>query len=58
MADYNEIAFEQELCAHLEAHGWLYSKNDQGYDRERALYADDVYRLARGYPARPSTQRS
>jgi type I restriction enzyme R subunit len=42
MAQYNEIEFEKELCEHLEAHGWLYSRNDAGYDRERALYPDDV----------------
>ena len=42
MADFNEIAFEEELCAYLESHGWLYSKNDAGYDRERALFPEDV----------------
>ncbi len=42
MADHNEIVFESEICAHLEAHGWLYSKNDTGYDRERALFPEDL----------------
>lgn len=46
MADYNEQPFESELCAHLEAHGWLYSSSDHepgaSYDRERAIIPDDV----------------
>ncbi|MFJ6133524.1 type I restriction endonuclease subunit R [Janibacter terrae] len=43
MADHNEVVFEDEICAHLEAHGWLYAKNDQGYDRERALFPADLF---------------
>ena len=43
MADYNEIKFEQEIAEHLAAHGWLYSVNDTGYDRERALFPEDVF---------------
>ncbi len=43
MADYNEIRFEQEIAAHLAEHGWLYSPNDDGYDRERALFPEDVF---------------
>jgi len=42
MAQHNEIAFEDELCAHLHTHGWLYSPDDTGYDRERALYPADI----------------
>jgi len=42
MAQHNEIVFEDELCAYLHAHGWLYSPDDTGYDRERALYPADV----------------
>lgn len=42
MAQHNEIEFEKELCEHLAAHGWLYSPNDDGYDRERALFPEDV----------------
>jgi len=42
LADYHEIEFERELCEHLAAHGWRYSPNDTGYDRERALFPDDV----------------
>lgn len=43
MADHNEVVFESEVCAHLEAHGWLYAKNDAGYDRERALFPGDLF---------------
>ncbi|WP_029136879.1 type I restriction endonuclease subunit R [Nakamurella lactea] len=43
MADHNEVVFETEICAHLEAHGWLYSANDADYDRERALFPDDLF---------------
>lgn len=43
MADYNEIKFEQEIAEHLAAHGWLYSPNDEGYDRERALFPEDIF---------------
>jgi type I restriction enzyme R subunit len=42
MADHNEVVFETEICAHLEAHGWLCSANDSGYDRERALFPQDL----------------
>ncbi|UDY22453.1 type I restriction endonuclease subunit R [Nocardioides sp. Kera G14] len=42
MADHNEVVFETEICEYLEANGWLYSKNDKGYDRERALFPEDV----------------
>jgi type I restriction enzyme R subunit len=42
MAQHNEIEFEKELAEHLAAHGWLYSLNDDGYDRERALVPEDV----------------
>jgi len=43
MADYNEYKFEQELCEELAASGWLYSKNDDGYDQALALYPADVH---------------
>ena len=43
MADYREITFEQEIAEYLAAHGWLYSPNDDGYDRERALFPQDVF---------------
>jgi type I restriction enzyme, R subunit len=42
LADFHEIAFETELCEYLAKHGWLYSVNDDGYDRERTLFPKDV----------------
>ncbi|WP_131104483.1 type I restriction endonuclease subunit R [Ornithinimicrobium sufpigmenti] len=42
MAQHKESVFEAELCEHLAAHGWLYSSNDAGYDRDRALFPDDL----------------
>ena len=42
MADYNEEPFEAEICDHLAANGWLYSENSEDYNRERALFPDDV----------------
>jgi type I restriction enzyme R subunit len=40
---HRELAFEQEICAHLSAHGWLYVEGDAArYDRARALFPDDV----------------
>jgi type I restriction enzyme R subunit len=42
MADFNEYKFEAELCEALERKGWLYSKNDSGYDAELAIYPPDV----------------
>lgn len=43
MADYNEKPFETELCEHLYSNGWLYSANSKGYDKERALFPEDVF---------------
>lgn len=43
MAIHNENPFEREICEHLAANGWLYSPNDAGYDRARALYPEDVF---------------
>ncbi|MFF0820593.1 type I restriction endonuclease subunit R [Micromonospora haikouensis] len=42
-ADHKEVVFESEICAYLESHGWLYSANDTGYDRERALFPEDFF---------------
>ncbi|MEV7093279.1 DEAD/DEAH box helicase family protein [Amycolatopsis sp. NPDC051045] len=42
MADHNEVVFETEICEYLDAHGWLYSEDDTGYDRERALFPEDL----------------
>ena len=57
MADHNEVVFESEICAYLEAHGWLYSANDTGYDRERALFPEDLFGVAGGDPAERRTRR-
>lgn len=43
MAIHNENPFEREICKHLATNGWLYSSNDEGYDRERALFPSDVF---------------
>lgn len=40
---HTEINFESEICAHLAAHGWLYSADDAGYDRDLALYPPDLF---------------
>jgi type I restriction enzyme R subunit len=37
-----EKAFEDEICAHLAANGWLYSPT-AGYDKSRALIPEDVF---------------
>lgn len=41
-AAYQELPFENEIAAHLESHGWLRSINTEGYDRERAVFPEDV----------------
>lgn len=42
MSLHKEFNFESEICNHLSANGWLYSSNDSGYDRGRALFPEDV----------------
>ena len=42
MSLHKEINFEAETCNYLAAHGWLYSPNDSGYDRPRAMFPEDV----------------
>lgn len=43
MSLHKEIHFEDEICDHLAAHGWLYAEGDAGgYDRVRALFPLDV----------------
>jgi len=43
MSLHKEISFENEICAHLAAHGWLYADGDAaGYDRARSLFPADV----------------
>ena len=43
MSLHKEIHFENEICAHLAANGWLYAEGDAAsYDRAQALYPADV----------------
>lgn len=37
-----EAVLENEIAEHLDASGWLYSPTDAGYDRELALFPEDV----------------
>src|SRR6185437_12614500 len=40
---HTEIHFEDDICAHLAAHGWLHAADDAArYDRARALFPADV----------------
>lgn len=44
MSIHKEIRFEDEICAHLVAHGWLYDVSDAAkYDRALALFPEDVF---------------
>lgn len=43
MAQHHESVLEDEICAHLAAIGWEYSPTDAGYDRELALFPEDVF---------------
>lgn len=43
MSIHKEIRFEDEICAHLAEHGWLYEPGSAAlYDRKRALFAPDI----------------
>ena len=43
MSIHKEIRFEQEICAHLAAHGWLHADGDAAkYDVRRALFPEDI----------------
>jgi type I restriction enzyme R subunit len=43
MSVRHEIAFEQEICEHLGANGWLYEEGSaSAYSRELALYPPDL----------------
>ncbi len=40
---HRELAFEDEICAHLAAHGWLYEPDSVAfYERPHALFAPDL----------------
>jgi type I restriction enzyme R subunit len=43
VAIHNEYVFENEICAELRSRGWLHSASDAGYDRELALFPEDVF---------------
>lgn len=43
MGQHNEKPFEEELALYLQSQGWLYSPNSTGYDKERALFPEDVF---------------
>ena len=43
MATHKEIGFEDVICDHLSAQGWLYAPGDAAqYDRARALFPADI----------------
>lgn len=43
MSLHKEIRFEDEICAYLSAHGWLYDPGSAAqYDRARALFPPDL----------------
>ncbi|MCA1438054.1 type I restriction endonuclease subunit R [Bradyrhizobium sp. BRP20] len=43
MSLHKEITFEDEICGHLAAHGWLYAEGDAAlYDRPRAIFSADL----------------
>lgn len=43
MSLHKEVRFEDEICAHLAEHGWLYEPGSAAlYDRKRALFAPDL----------------
>jgi type I restriction enzyme R subunit len=43
MSLHKELSFEDEVCAHLWEHGWLYAEGDaKAYDRKRALFPADL----------------
>lgn len=39
---HQELPFQDEIASHLEAHGWLRSRNSAGYDKDRALFPEDL----------------
>lgn len=43
MSLHKEVSFENEICEHLAANGWLHAAGDaQSYDRARALFPADL----------------
>lgn len=65
MSLHKEVEFENDICDHLAANGWLYAKpgnfgDASGYDTPRALYTDDIVEWVKtAYPqAWASLQKS
>lgn len=42
MSKHQELAFQQHIADYLVAHGWERSENSVGYDKERALFPEDL----------------
>lgn len=43
MALHRKIHFEEEICAHLAAHGWLYAEGDAArFDRSNGLFTSGL----------------
>src|SRR5229473_5071914 len=43
MSLHKEISFEDEICGHLAANGWLHAEGNAAlYDRARALFPSDL----------------
>jgi type I restriction enzyme, R subunit len=40
---HHESSFEVDICEYLAGHGWRYSATDVGYDRELALFPEDIF---------------
>jgi type I restriction enzyme R subunit len=54
MATHKEIGFEDVICDHLAAQGWLYAPGDAAaYDREHALFPADLVAWATETQAKP-----
>jgi hypothetical protein len=52
MSLHKEIEFENDICNHLAANGWLYAEGDaKGYDTPRALFPADVLAWVQIHPA-------
>ena len=42
MAIHNEIELENIICQTLIDNGWLYSASDAGYDKDKAIFTEDL----------------
>jgi len=58
MSIHNEIRFEDEICSHLSAHGWLYDSGSATlYDRPSALFPPDLIAWVAGTALRGALRR-